>query len=75
MGSIHLKVSPEDWVDMNGNLVGRGKKGRFSTGGSLPKVEGVQFMKGWFTNTLPDYLKRGAANCAITYRFRLIQFR
>jgi len=29
---------------------------QFSTGGVVPNVPGVTFYKGWFTDTLPDYI-------------------
>ena len=48
---------PEDWLDHNGNLVGKGKKGRFSTGKKTPDINGVKWMVGWFSDTLPMYLK------------------
>lgn len=47
---------PEDWIDHSGKLVGQGKKGRFDTGGKVPNVKGVKWMKGWFENTIPKYL-------------------
>jgi hypothetical protein len=48
---------PEDWVDHNGKLVGSGKKGRFDTKGQVPNIKGVKWMKGWFSDTIPVYLK------------------
>lgn len=34
------------------------KAGHFSTGGSLPNVQGnVHLVKGWYSNTLPNYLR------------------
>lgn len=42
---------PEDWVGTVCN------KGFFSTNGVVPNVDGVTFYKGWFENTLPEYLK------------------
>jgi len=34
------------------------EKGRFATGGSIPVVDDprVQFFKGWFSDTLPEYI-------------------
>lgn len=29
---------------------------QFSTGGVIPKISGVKFYKGWFVDTLPEYL-------------------
>lgn len=42
---------PEDW---QGTIC---KKGFFSTGGVIPNIDGVQFFKGWFEDTIGDYLK------------------
>ena len=42
---------PEDWV-------GTGlKKGHFSTNGKVPNIGGIKFFKGWFKDTIPEYLK------------------
>jgi len=48
---------PEDWRDSEGKLVGRGTKGRFSTNGKPPQIAGIEWFKGWFTDTVPEYLK------------------
>lgn len=51
---------PEDWVDSNtNNIAGDGLcvKGFFSTEGKIPNIEGVKFYKGWFENTIPEYMK------------------
>jgi len=42
---------PEDW---SGTVC---SKGFFSTGGNIPNVEGVTFFKGWFDDTIGEYLK------------------
>lgn len=42
---------PEDWV---GTTL---KKGAFDTGGVIPDIEGIKFFKGWFEDTIPEYLK------------------
>lgn len=49
---------PEDWVDPDGKIVGRGKAGRFTTNGEFPKIRGRQptFYKGLFYDTIHDYL-------------------
>jgi predicted O-methyltransferase YrrM len=42
---------PEDWektVCM---------KGHFDTGGIIPDIKNVKFFKGWFEDTIPEYLK------------------
>jgi hypothetical protein len=41
---------PEAWESL--------KKGRFDTGGSIPKIDDprVTFFKGWFSDTLPKYV-------------------
>ena len=42
---------PENWYS-------RFKKGHFSREGKLPKVrDNVELIKGWFDNTLPDFIK------------------
>jgi len=48
---------PEDWLDGTGKRVGSGWKGRFSTEGAVPNINGIKWMKGWFTDTIPEYLK------------------
>ena len=48
---------PHDWVGGNrksGSIV---KKEHFSTNGVVPEIEGANFFKGWFENTIPEYLK------------------
>lgn len=42
---------PEDWV---GTYM---KKGHFSTNGAVPNIDGVKIFKGWFEDTILDYLK------------------
>lgn len=42
---------PEDWV---GTVC---EKGFFTADGVVPTVEGVEFFKGWFTDTVPQYKK------------------
>lgn len=46
---------PEPWKDKDDKLVV--PPGYFSTNGVIPNVAGVKFYKGWFTDTLQDYLK------------------
>jgi len=42
----------EDWPGLGH------KAGHFNTGGKLPSVQGnVQLVKGWYSNTLPNYLR------------------
>lgn len=48
---------PEDWVDGTGKRVGKGWKGRFTTEGQVPDIDGIKWMKGWFSDTIPEYLK------------------
>ena len=38
-------------------------KGAFSTGGNIPVVSGVKFYKGWFKDTLPQYLNDDGGKC------------
>jgi hypothetical protein len=33
------------------------EKGYFSTKGNIPDIDRVKFFKGWFTETIPEYLK------------------
>ena len=44
---------PEDW-DLGDKVL---KKNHFSTKGVVPKIEGVKLIKGWFEDTLPEFLK------------------
>ena len=45
---------PEDWVGT------RRKKGEFSSNGKVPNIEGIKFYKGWFVDTIPQYIRDGA---------------
>jgi hypothetical protein len=40
---------PEDWV---GTML---EKGHFTTNGEVPVIEGIEFFKGWFEDTVPQY--------------------
>jgi hypothetical protein len=42
---------PEDWINTPCN------KGCFTTNGLVPNIDGVKFFKGWFEETIPEYLK------------------
>lgn len=42
---------PEDWEGTNH------KKGSMSTNGVVPNIHGVKFYKGWFEDTIPEYLQ------------------
>jgi hypothetical protein len=46
---------PEDWW----NFIKVYKKNHFDTGGKIPETsdERIQFLKGWFDRTLPEFLK------------------
>jgi hypothetical protein len=46
---------PEPWIDKNGKEVV--PPGYFSTDGEVPQIDGVKFYVGWFSDTLPEYLK------------------
>lgn len=50
---------PEDWINQENKIVGNGfcKKTAFDAGGNVPDIEGVKFFKGWFEETIPEYLK------------------
>jgi len=56
-GFDSFKGLPEDWRNSNGGLVGGHKTGSMSTGGVMPKIDGVKIYPGWFINTLPKYLE------------------
>lgn len=45
---------PEDWVGTHQ------VKGDFSTNGVVPEIENVKFFKGWFEDTIPEYLKEAS---------------
>lgn len=45
---------PEDWIGTEC------KKGCFSTEGRMPDINGVIFYKGWFENSIIEYIKDGA---------------
>lgn len=52
---------PEDW-----NIYV--KKGNFNLNGVLPKVnENVRLVKGWFNETLPDFVKEHSEPCAFIH--------
>lgn len=53
---------PEDWRDSTNKLVGRGHKGRFTTNGEIPKIDNIKFYKGWFNDTIPNYLNDEGTN-------------
>lgn len=44
---------PEDW-NLGSTVL---KKGHFTTKGKTPQVEGATFIKGWFEDTLPNFLE------------------
>jgi len=46
---------PEPWVDKHGKTVTTPKY--FSTNGVVPNVQDVKFYVGWFSDTLPEYLR------------------
>jgi hypothetical protein len=46
---------PEAWIDKDGVVVVPPEY--FSTNGVIPNIPNVKFYAGWFTDTLPDYLK------------------
>lgn len=50
---------PEDWVTPDNNVAGDGLcvKSFFSTNGEIPNIPNVKFYKGWFEDTIPEYLK------------------
>lgn len=41
---------PEDWIGTNH------KAGDMSTNGAIPKIDGIEFYKGWFKDTIPDFI-------------------
>lgn len=57
---------PEDWIGaiakerIDGVKTGKKidiKKGHFNRNGEIPDISNVTFYKGWFKNTLPEYIK------------------
>ena len=42
---------PEDWTGTTHS------KGDFTTNGIIPEIDGVKFYKGWFEDTIHEYLK------------------
>lgn len=54
---------PEDWKGAPSHC----KKGCFSTGGSIPSIEGVTFVKGWFEDTLPSFVKEHPEGLALLF--------
>lgn len=48
---------PEDWTNEI-TLEKALPKGHFSTNGNIPNVEGVTLIKGWFENTIPEFIKQ-----------------
>jgi len=57
---------PEDWKDSAGKIAGRGVKGRFTTKGKPPNIPGVEFIIGWYEDTIPKYLEI-ADKCALVH--------
>ena len=52
---------PESWTPSH-------QKGRFDLQGTLPQVqENVRLIKGWFDETLPDFLNEHKENCAFIH--------
>jgi hypothetical protein len=52
---------PSDWC------MGRDRtwpKGTFTTDGQIPNIEGVTFMKGMFSESIPEFLKQQSENIA-----------
>jgi hypothetical protein len=50
---------PEDWVAFDGNVAGEGvcKAGFFTNDGIVPDIPGITFYKGWFEDTIKEYLR------------------
>lgn len=50
---------PEPWIDENGKIAGNGAcvKGFFDAKGEIPNIPGIKFYKGWFEDTIKEYLK------------------
>src|SRR5947209_20118484 len=55
---------PEDWDVIHQKIV----KGTFSTGGAVPRIADsrVSFVRGWFQNTVSDFLKEFRSESAGT---------
>lgn len=54
---------PEDWI--------KTPKGTFNTDGRMPQIddERVEFVKGWFQNTLPNFLAKSKINGALIVHY------
>tara|TARA_A100001515_G_scaffold100284_1_gene81121 strand:- start:2477 stop:3121 length:645 start_codon:yes stop_codon:yes gene_type:complete len=51
---------PEDWACSETGVVQKeGKKGAFNLNGEIPKppAKNIKYIKGWFEDTLPDFVK------------------
>lgn len=55
---------PEDWNTSCSILA---PKGCFSQGGQIPEIEGVKFYKGWFEDTIPEYIKNEGQPIALLH--------
>ena len=57
---------PEDW---HKSEKGKLEKGRYHTKGKLPnlKNKNIQLVKGWFEDTLPNFVKEHLENCAVLH--------
>jgi hypothetical protein len=47
---------PEDWEDKSHNRIVL-PKGTFNLNGKMPEIDGVTLIKGWFEDTVPEFVK------------------
>ena len=52
---------PEDWTDQGT------RAGQLSAGHKIPQVEGAEFIKGWFKDTVPEFIKDYSKPCAMLH--------
>jgi len=58
---------PEDWISEDGTIAGGGlcKKNFFSTNGKEPQIKGINFYKGFFEDTIKEYIKIAEPICLL----------
>lgn len=66
-GFYSFEGLPEDWRTSEGEI--EMTKGAFTQGGVVPEVAvgNVEFIKGWFNDTLPGFLRGKEHNCSVVH--------